>query len=156
MEKILDLKTLPVFIKKIHDNKQSIVLVGGVFDILHSGHINFLTEAKKEGNLLFVFLESDESVRNKKGNNRPIHTQKQRAIVLKSLKTVDYIIPLEGVTRNNEYDKLIVQIHPSVIALTEGDINLEKRRIQANNIGTRLAVIKKFASPSTTNLIEKI
>lgn len=156
MKKILNPEKLPNVVKEIQSQNKSIVLTGGVFDILHQGHIKFLNEAKKTGDVLFVFLESDENVRNKKGENRPLNSQKHRSIVLSSLDSVDYIIPLIGVTKNEEYDKLIVQISPSVIALTEGDLNIKKIEKQAKMSGAKLVLIKKVESPSTSDLVSKI
>lgn len=156
MKKVLDSKDLPNILKKIHDQKKSIVLTGGVFDVLHLGHIKFLKEAKNAGDVLFVFLESDENVKNKKGGDRPVNSQKNRSIILGALDSIDYIIPLTGVTRNEEYDKLILQIEPKSIALTEGDINTKKREKQAQMSGAELILIKKVEGPSTTDLIIKI
>lgn len=156
MKKILDPEKLSKIVKDLHSQNKSIVLAGGVFDILHDGHIKFLKEAKKAGDFLFVFLESDENVKNKKGENRPVNSQKHRSIVLETLDSIDYIIPLIGVTKNEEYDKLIVQIKPALIALTWGDANVETREKQAKMSGAKLVLIKKVESPSTSDLINKI
>src|SRR3989338_6184443 len=71
------------------------ILVGGCFDLLHFGHINFLKDAKKYGDYLIVALESDENVRRMKGDNRPIHTQVQRKQMLKALEYVDEVRMLQ-------------------------------------------------------------
>ena len=133
---------------------KKIVLVGGVFDILHPGHIHFLKESKKLGNSLFILLESDEKVKKMKGPNRPINTQSVRASVLTTLPFVDYVINLKGVTNNSKYDKLIVQIKPDVIALTKGDPGTDLRRKQSEMIGAKLIEVDKVATASTTELIK--
>lgn len=156
MSKILKLETLPHVIEKIKSENKSIVLTGGVFDILHKGHIEFLREAKKDGDILIVFVESDENTKSKKTPDRPINTQKHRALILASLKTVDFIILLNGMTKNEEYDKLIVQISPSVIALTAGDVNINKRKNQADMVGAKLLIVERVEDYSTTNLIKNI
>ncbi len=139
--------------KEKFQNKK-IVLAGGVFDILHPGHIHFLKESKKLGGLLFILLESDEKVKKMKGSNRPINTQKVRASILATLPFVDYVINLKGVTNNSKYDKLIVQIKPDVIVLTKGDPGTDLRRKQSKMIGAILEEVDKVATASTTELIK--
>jgi rfaE bifunctional protein nucleotidyltransferase chain/domain len=134
-----------------------IILAGGCFDILHLGHLKFLEKAKEQGDLLFLLLESDENIKKRKGENRPINKQSHRASILSALPYVDYIIPLEEMTKDEEYDKLIVQIKPAVIAITSGDKHIEKRKMQCEMIGAQLKeVINQMDSPSTTDLIKQI
>lgn len=154
MKKIITLDVVNKISSAEKSKEKKIVLVGGCFDILHPGHIAFLSEAKKSGDLLFTFLESDLKIKKMKGEGRPINNQIIRAKVLNSLPMIDYIIPLKGVTKNEEYDKLIVQIKPDFIAITENDSGTNKRRKQAEMVGAKLIVIKKMKTPSTSELIE--
>lgn len=131
---------------------KKIVLVGGCFDVLHYGHIKFLEQAKTHGDALVVLLESDEKVRAMKGDKRPIHTQKQRKSMLRSLICVDEIVMLPATTTDTYYKELIDGMKPSVVAVTEGDPILEKKRTQAATIGARLVVIPKIHTPSTSQL----
>ena len=156
MNKTISILDVQFVVSELHNQGKSIVLTGGVFDILHRGHIEFLKSAKKLCDIHFVLLESDESTKERKGSNRPINSQKHRSIVLEALDSVDYIVLLEGVTRNNDYDKLIVQIKPNVIAITEGDRNIKQRKNQANMVNAKLLSIKKKENPSTTDLINKL
>ncbi len=71
---------------------KKIVFTNGCFDILHLGHIDYLSKAKELGNLLIVGLNTDESVRRIKGNNRPIQDEISRAMVLASLSFVDFVV----------------------------------------------------------------
>ena len=80
-----------------------VVLVGGCFDVLHFGHIEFLKHAKEQGTFLVVALESDENVKRRKGDLRPIHTQEQRKGMLQALSFVDEVIMLPTMTHDNEY-----------------------------------------------------
>lgn len=128
------------------------VLVGGCFDLLHFGHIKFLEEAKRLGDYLIVALESDENVRKMKGEARPIHTQEQRKIMLESLRFVDEIIALPPLNSDEDYAKLVTQIAPTVIAVTEGDPMEEKKRTHAKHVGASIAVISKVHTPSTSQL----
>ncbi len=134
------------------DSKQRLVLVGGCFDLLHYGHIRFLEEAKKLGDRLVVALESDENVRRKKGDSRPIHTQAQRKAMLEALSCVDEVIALPTMSSHQDYVDLVVDIGPSVIAITQGDPVEANKRMQAAKIGAQLVVIPKVPTPSTSQL----
>ena len=70
---------------------KKIVFTNGCFDILHSGHVMYLNEAKAQGDLLFVGLNSDASVKRLKGEERPINSEIDRKIVLENLKAVDFV-----------------------------------------------------------------
>lgn len=140
---------------EIKKNGKKIVLVGGCFDILHWGHIKFLEASKNEGDILVVLLESDGKIKKTKGDKRPINNISKRSAVLSSLSSVDFVIELEGMTKNEEYDKLIVQIKPDVIALTKGDASLEQRIIQAEKVGAKVVeVIDRIEDLSTTRLLK--
>ena len=130
-----------------------IVLVGGCFDILHAGHIKFLNESKKFAEILILLLESDINIKKYKGESRPINTQSERAKVLSSITSVDFIILLKGMTKNEDYDKLIVQIKPDYIALTKGDENKSKRELQCKMVGAKLVEVEKVEGYSTTNYL---
>ena len=154
MKKIIDQKQASKISAREKTSGKKIILTGGCFDVLHKGHIKFLENAKDDNSLLFVLLESDENIKKRKGNNRPINNQENRATILSNLSSVDYIIPLVGVTKNVEYDKLIVQIKPDLIALTKGDLQTEKREEQCRKFGAKIKIVNKFDAPSTTDLIK--
>lgn len=128
------------------------VLVGGCFDVLHYGHIQFLEQAKKLGDTLIVILESDKSVKRMKGEYRPIHTQAQRNKMLTALKFVDDVINLDFLTADREYLAIIKTISPNVIAITQGDAMESKKRDHAKAVGAEIAVIPKIETPSTSQL----
>jgi rfaE bifunctional protein nucleotidyltransferase chain/domain len=128
------------------------VLVGGCFDLLHYGHTEFLREAKTHGEYLVVALESDENVRHMKGDSRPIHTQLQRKAMLESLRYVDEVLMLPTMKTDADYEKLVTDVHPSVIAVTEGDPMIAKKQHHASSIGATVAVIPKVHTPSTSQL----
>jgi rfaE bifunctional protein nucleotidyltransferase chain/domain len=134
-------------INQIHElfkqlNFKKLVIVGGCFDLLHLGHIVFLQKAKEQGEVLLVLLESDQTIQRLKGKNRPIHTQEVRAQILAELKSVDYVLNLPPIDSDQEYDRLLVALHPSVIATTQGDeYDYHKKRqakkVGGNNYGTK-------------------
>ena len=155
--KIIELSDISETVLRLKEENKKIVLVGGCFDIIHPGHILFLEAAKREGDALILLLESDESIKKRKGNGRPINSQKNRQIVVSAISDVDYIIPLVGVTTDEEYDRIMIQIRPEVIAITEGDSQTDKRKKQCESIGSELkVVIKKIDNRSTTALISEI
>ena len=131
---------------------KKIVLVGGCFDLLHFGHISFLKQAKKLGNYLVVALESDENVRNTKGETRPIHTQIQRKEMLEAISYVDEVVLLPPMHSDREYFAMVSQIKPAVIVITEGDPVKEKKHEQAQLVGATLVEIPKIHTPSTSQL----
>lgn len=88
-----------------------IVFTNGCFDLLHRGHIYYLSKAREMGDLLVVGLNSDSSVARLKGKGRPVNNQKARAEVLGALGMVDYIIPFGEDTPLN----LIRAIRPDIL-----------------------------------------
>jgi len=130
------------------------VLVGGCFDVLHLGHIRFLKKAKSLGNYLVVLLESDENIKKLKGVNRPFHNIKERREVLESIKHIDKVIVLPKHVNDKTYDNLIKKIRPDVIATTEGDLLINKKREQAKSVGAKLKIIKKYKSHSSSKIAD--
>jgi len=129
------------------------VLVGGCFDIVHFGHIQFLKKAKSLGDYLIVAIESDKSVRKLKGKERPLHNQNQRKEVLETLKFVDEVIILKDKMTDEDYFELVKLLDPSIIAVTEGDPILAKKQKQAERVGATVVEITKVDSPSTSKII---
>lgn len=132
---------------------KSIVLVGGCFDILHPGHIIFLKKARKAGDELIVLLESDEKVKQIKGIKRPVHSQKMRALMLKSLKFVDRVILLPFMETEMEYDALIRNIKPDIIAATYGDPANKHKKRAARLAGAKLEYVTKMIGNHSTSRI---
>lgn len=152
MGKIINLNILKDEVFDIKNKKQSIVLVGGCFDILHVGHIKFLEEAKKNGDILFVLLESDEKVKRLKGSNKPVFSQTERAKVISAVNTVDFVIILPDIKSDTQYDKLIRKIHPDIIAITENDPYTLKKKRQAEDVNGKLIVIPHVKTYSSSKL----
>lgn len=119
---------------------------------MHFGHIMFLQSAKKLGNFLVVALESDENVARSKGPNRPIHSQRQRRLMLEALSCVDEVIELSPMDTDEQYYTLTKQVHPDIIAVTQGDPKFSKKELQATSIGAKIIEIPKIITPSTSQL----
>ena len=97
--------------RDLKKKRRKIVFTNGVFDILHRGHVEYLTKAKSFGDVLIVGLNSDASVRRLKGKGRPLQKQADRAAILLALESVDYIV----VFGEDRPDKLIEQVRPDVL-----------------------------------------
>lgn len=149
-------KNLEILSKQKSANKK-IVLVGGCFDIIHPGHLRYLENSKKLGDFLVVLLESDESVL----KSKKILAQKQtdRAKVLSGLQSVDLVISLDGILRDEDYYMIVKIIKPDIIAITENDAQLSNKKRQANEYGADLITatkrIKKYSSSALKENIRK-
>lgn len=153
MVQIVTVNEVSEILKKYRDKK--IVVAGGCFDILHLGHITLLENAKKEGDVLCILLENDSSIKKRKGIDRPIHSQQERAHIVSQLRSVDIIILLPDNMSNNDYDNLLEVIHPSVIATTENDTHIVHKKRQAEAIGATVKQVNKYIpSVSTTKLLD--
>lgn len=126
--------------------------MGGVFDILHYGHIHFLKKARALGDHLVVALESDKNVRRLKGDKRPIHDQNQRREMLESLHFVDEVIILKDEMKDEDYFNLVRSVKPQILAVTYGDPILAKKQKQAKEVGAIVVEIPKIMAPSTSQI----
>lgn len=156
MKKIISETDAILKAKELRKNKKSIVVVGGCFDILHHGHLVFLENAKKEGDALFVLLESDMSVKKLKGEKRPVNNQIVRAEALAGLDYVNFIVSMSGMKKDKDYDKLMRDLKPSVLATTYPDENILHKERQAGIIGARIVyVTKRIEDYSTTKILKE-
>ena len=150
-QKILKGKALNEF-RKTHE-EQRVVFTNGCFDILHAGHVKYLREAAKLGEVLVVGLNSDASVKRLKGETRPVNNQDDRAEILCALGFVDYVVIFEEDTPL----ELIKIIQPDVL-VKGGDYNRENV-VGADFVmsrGGELFLIPFVEGKSTTNIIKKI
>jgi len=92
MNNILSFEDAVKVRETFRQEKKKVVFTNGVFDIIHAGHVDYLIKAKQEGDVLFVGMNSDASVRRIKGEYRPVVTEEQRAFVLSNLKPVDFVV----------------------------------------------------------------
>lgn len=155
MNKVVEIFEVEQLIKSLKKSGKKIVLVGGCFDVLHPGHIFFLSEAKNLGNILLIILEGDESIRKRKGKERPVNKLKTRIKVLERLGSVNYILPLPFLKTDLEYFTLVKKLEPDIIAVTINDPAYDKKVEQAKSVGGRVFKIKMLEEYSTTKLIGK-
>src|SRR3990167_2747246 len=85
-------------IKRLRHKNRKVVFTNGCFDILHAGHVSYLSKAKSLGDILVIGLNSDGSVKKLKGKSRPIISQKNRAILLAALEAIDFIVIFNELT----------------------------------------------------------
>ena len=141
-----EIKTLS---SKLHNQGKKIVFTNGCFDILHVGHVKYLEVAKSYGDVLILGLNADSSVRKLKGPTRPINTQDDRAYILASLESVDYVVIFEEET---PYE-LIKLIKPHVL-VKGGDY--EGKEVVGQDIADELKLVQFVDGKSTTNTIKRI
>ena len=132
---------------------KSIVFTNGVFDILHAGHIFSLSQAAKEADFLIIGVNSDDSVKRLKGEQRPLNNQDSRALLLASLLMVDAVVIFEEDTPL----ELINSIKPDVL-VKGGDYTIEQivgaKEVISN--GGRVVINPVIEGYSTTTLIYKL
>lgn len=152
MNKLVSHDEIEQIAKELKQQNKTIVTTNGCFDILHVGHVRYLQEAKKLGDVLIIALNSDSSVRILKGPTRPINNESDRAEVLAALSCVDYVVIFEEQTPVN----LLARIKPD-IHTKGGDYNpdnLPETKVILEN-GGKLEFIKFVEGKSTTNIINK-
>jgi rfaE bifunctional protein nucleotidyltransferase chain/domain len=132
-----------------------VVLTNGVFDLLHTGHLHYLQQARELGDALFVALNSDESVRQLKGPRRPLQGEQERAFALGALACVDTIV----VFRDKRLAAEIRALRPDVY-VKAGDYSLVTldpgERAALEEAGVRIVFLPFLPGFSTTTLIAKI
>jgi cytidyltransferase-like protein len=132
------------------------VLVTGVFDVLHQEHGKFLKAAKKRGDYLIIGIETDNRVKKIKGDSRPINNQNQRKTSLEKLGIADevFILPSKF-TRKTDYQKLIKDISPNVLAVSSHSSHLDVKKRIMKECGGELKVVlnhnPKFSSTKIIN-----
>ncbi|MFY9090212.1 D-glycero-beta-D-manno-heptose-7-phosphate kinase [Arcobacter aquimarinus] len=134
---------------KFHELGKKVVFTNGCFDILHAGHVKYLEVAKSYGDVLIVGVNADSSVRKLKGPTRPINNQDDRAYILASLESVDYVVIFEEET---PYE-LIKLVKPHTL-VKGGDY--EGKDVVGQDIANELKLVQFVNGKSTTNTIKRI
>jgi D-beta-D-heptose 7-phosphate kinase/D-beta-D-heptose 1-phosphate adenosyltransferase len=148
MGKVVDTDSITGIIEQLKQKGLKIVFTNGCFDIIHAGHVRYLREARSYGDILFVGLNSDRSIRSIK-IDRPIVPEQGRAEVLSALDMVDYVIIFDQET---PFD-LIKSIGPDVL-VKGGDWKREE--IVGSDIVKEVHSLRYHEGLSTTDIIKKI
>ncbi|RJP29214.1 MAG: D-glycero-beta-D-manno-heptose 1-phosphate adenylyltransferase [Candidatus Omnitrophota bacterium] len=152
-DKIKSVSELKSILRKIKSCGQTIVFTNGCFDIIHYGHVKYLQEAKKLGDILVVGINTDSSVKKIKGPDRPVNNQKDRVGVISGLESVDFVVTFSEKTPAN----LIKALKPDF--LVKGADWSTKNIVGADFIksyGGRVRTIKLLPGRSTSQIINKI
>jgi len=151
--KIQDSKRLKGLVLSLRARRKKIVFTNGCFDLLHYGHVKYLEDARKKGDILIVGINSDSSVKRIKGPKRPVVNETDRLRLVASLESVDYVVLFKEETPL----KIINLIKPDV--LVKG-ADWDENNIVGKDIvlsrGGSVSTIKFSKGYSTTNLIKKI
>lgn len=152
MQKVLSWPEAEKISKKLHNEGKKIVFTNGCFDLLHIGHVRYLEEAKKLGDILMVGINTDASVKKLKGPTRPIQNENDRAEILASLKAVDHTVLFGEETPL----QLIEAIAPDVL-VKGGDWKIDQI-VGSDFVLKHGGTVKSLSfvdGRSTTSLIEK-
>jgi len=152
-EKIKNLSQAQRIVARLKAKGKKVVFTNGCFDVLHVGHVRYLRKAKSYGDVLVVGLNTDRSVKQIKGEKRPILPEKERGEILAALEFVDYVIPFD----TPDPLRLIEALKPNV--LVKG-ADWPRDRIVGREIvekiGGRVVRVPLVPRASSTEVIEKI
>lgn len=152
-QKILNRQDLQLALDNWNNSKSKIVFTNGCFDIVHRGHIDYLSKAADHGDILIIGLNSDESVSRLKGTNRPIIDQQSRALLLASFFFVTAVVIFE---EDTPYE-LIKQIQPDIL-IKGADYSVSE--IVGNDIvsakGGKVITLEYLPGFSTSSIEKKI
>ena len=133
---------------------KKLVLTNGCFDLLHAGHIRYLEEARRLGDALIVAVNSDASVRELKGPDRPLNGELDRVEVLSALRCVDHVTVFTG----KRVTEVIRALQPAIYA-KGGDYTVETldpgERSALEEAGTEIRLLSLVPGRSTTSLLER-
>lgn len=150
---VLTLEALLQQVTQVKARDEKVVFTNGCFDILHAGHVNYLSEARALGDRLIVAVNTDESVKKLKGDSRPINTLEDRMAVLAALECVDWVVPFAEETPRD----LIAKILPDFL-VKGGDYQPEDIAgfKEVTEAGGQVLTIELTEGRSTSNIIRKI
>ena len=154
-EKILTPDQLRPWRDALRAAAKRLVVTNGCFDILHAGHVTYLEAAREQGDALLVGLNSDDSVRQLKGPDRPVNTQADRASVLAALQAVDGVCIFD----EPRATRFLALARPDIY-VKGGDFTVdqlpEEERDAAEKCGARIITLGLVPGKSTTALLEKM
>ena len=155
IEHIILFENISQWRDSIYKSGRKLVVTNGCFDLLHIGHISYLEKAKDYGDLLIVGINGDNAVRQLKGENRPINSEFDRAAVLASLKSVDYVCIFQDKTAT----KFLEQVKPDIY-VKGGDYTLDTLNQEERNTvegrGGKVLILPLIPGKSTTSILKKM
>jgi len=153
IEKILSPDELLGLRKRLRADGKTLVFTNGVFDLLHVGHVRYLAAARALGDTLLVALNSDNTVKKLKGDDRPIVNEAERAEILAALRQVDYVTVFDDVSPRS----LIAALRPDVL-VKGGDYGLDEihGREEVEAAGGRVVSLPFVEGLSTSAIIDRM
>jgi len=153
MGKVKTLQELKEIVETEKAKGKTIAFANGVFDILHVGHVRYLTEAREMGDVLIVAVNDDDSVRRLKGNDRPLMSVEERMEILAALLCVDYLVKFSEPTVSN----LLLALKPHIQAKgTDYTEDTVPEREVVRSYGGKVAIAGDPKDRSTTGYLTKI
>ena len=152
---VSNLDELIIEVEKLKSIGKKIVWTNGCFDILHIGHIRYLQQAKSCGDVLILGINSDDSIKQIKGPLRPIIPENDRAEIMLSLKSVDYVLIFHEPHPTRYLEILKPDVYAKGGDYTLDTINQDERKI-VEGYGGKIALFPANTLASTTDIIEKI
>lgn len=152
-EKILSVEKMLGERERLRSAGTRLVFTNGVFDLLHVGHVRYLAQARALGDALVVAINSDRSVRELKGPNRPVFEQEERAEIVAALRHVDYVVVFDDVSPRS----LIARLLPDVL-VKGGDYALDEihGREEVEAAGGKVVSLPFVPGASTSSLLERM
>lgn len=156
-EKIITVAEAKAKAAELTTQGKKLVTINGSFDILHAGHLDFLEEARQQGDILFVGLNSDTSVKEGKGPDRPFIPQHERAAMLAALTCVDYVVIIDA-PYNQVQDIILETVQPS-IHVNGSEYGPPEKWLEwpaMQQYGVQGHVVERRPGLATSELIKKI
>lgn len=152
-EKILSMDQMLAERERLRAAGKRLVFTNGVFDLLHVGHVRYLREARALGDALLVAINSDRSVRELKGPERPVFDETERAEILAALRDVDYVVVFDDISPRATIKRLL----PDVL-VKGGDYQLDEihGREEVEAAGGEVISLPFVPGASTTSLLERM
>jgi rfaE bifunctional protein nucleotidyltransferase chain/domain len=152
-EKILSPEKMLGERQRLRSTGKRLVFTNGVFDLLHVGHVRYLTQARSLGDALLVAINSDRTVRELKGEARPVFIESERAEILAALRVVDYVTIFDDISPRS----LIAALLPDVL-VKGGDYSLDEihGREEVEAAGGRVISLPFVEGASTTSIINRM
>ena len=153
IEKIISPEQMLGERQRLRADGKRLVFTNGVFDLLHVGHVRYLAEARALGDALVVAINSDRTVRELKGPDRPVFDQAERAEILAALRSVDYVTIFDDISPR----RLIATLLPDVL-VKGGDYQLDQihGREEVEAAGGNVISLPFVEGASTSSLIERM
>jgi rfaE bifunctional protein nucleotidyltransferase chain/domain len=153
MTAVKTLSEMKALCKHFREQKKKVVFTNGCFDLIHAGHVDYLTKAKALGDILIVGMNTDNSVRRIKGNKRPILSQDERACIISSLKPVDYVTFFDEDTPKELIDEIIPDV---LVKGADWSIDRIVGRDVVEKNGGVVKTIEFVNTQSTSQIIDSI